>query len=144
MQVMHVFNEAMADRKSPSIKVSYLSESSDTLQNGKAMVVDVLINATPLKDGKGVIYGVLGIAQDISDSRCVDVDLERARVTQVCLLVYARYRFRCVCRRYDLWVYRTCLLFGPGQAHCMCDCVRKGPSTCVMHALNSSADQRCC
>jgi hypothetical protein len=48
------------------------------------MVLDVLINATPLRDAEGTLYGVLGIAQDISDSRCVDVDLERARVTQVC------------------------------------------------------------
>ena len=80
-QVLHVFKEALADRRSPSIKVSYLSESENL--TGQGTVVDVLINATPLKDQDGVVYGVLGIAQDISDSRCVDVDLERARVTQV-------------------------------------------------------------
>jgi len=99
VQVMHVFNEALADRKSPSIKVSYLSESSHTMQNGEAMVVHVLINATPMKDVKGVIYGVLGIAQDISDSRCVDLHLQRARVNEVCLLLYARYTFCLVCGR---------------------------------------------
>ena len=81
---MHVFQEALRDRRSPSIKVSYLSESA-ALTEGQGMVVDVLINATPISDATGEIQGVLGIAQDISDSRCVDVDLERARVTQVCI-----------------------------------------------------------
>ena len=84
MQVLHIFNEALTCRRSPSIKVSYLSETADSTSKGQAMVLDVLINATPLRDAEGTLYGVLGIAQDISDSRCVDVDLERARVTQVC------------------------------------------------------------
>lgn len=85
LQVLHIFNEALTCRRSPGIKVSYLLEPADRAPRGKAMVLDVLINATPLRDETGILYGVLGIAQDISDSRCVDVDLERARVTQVSL-----------------------------------------------------------
>jgi hypothetical protein len=89
-QVLKVFDEALAGRRSPSIKVSYLSEVKQSLGTGGVLdVVDVLINATPLRDANGVACGALGIAQDMSTSRCVDVDLERARVTQVCCVLAA-------------------------------------------------------
>ena len=81
-QVIHLFEEAFAGRRSPSVKVSYLSESMVSV-DAQALVVEVLITASPLKDADGLVHGVLGFAQDISESRCVDVDLERARVTQV-------------------------------------------------------------
>lgn len=84
--MLRVFEEALAGKRSPSIKVSYLSEVKQDV-SGLHDVVDVLINATPLWDENGVACGALGFAQDISTSRCVDVDLERARVTQVCDVV---------------------------------------------------------
>ena len=80
--MIHLFEEAFAGRRSPSVKVSYLSESMVSV-DAQALVVEVLITASPLKDADGLVHGVLGFAQDISESRCVDVDLERARVTQV-------------------------------------------------------------
>ena len=82
----------MAGRRSHSIKVSYLSEAKQDL-GGLHDVFDVLINATPLRDARGVVCGAIGIAQDMSTSRCVDVDLERARVTQVCYALHSLVPF---------------------------------------------------
>ena len=54
----------------------------------QAMVVDVLINATPLKDEHGNVYGVLGIAQVCiyiyqKIDRCMHACIQRCILTYI-------------------------------------------------------------